>query len=113
MSEVRVGDRVRITHEGEVTYENDSSIEINGSWWVAKSGVTVEVVERRKPQVGDVIEKRKHLKRLPEFTVVVNRYGFPLVVRDGYTVNALSVERTPFNRTVGSSGPYTVAYVKE
>ena len=112
MSDVRVGDWVRITHEGEVTRNDLLGFKIGGVFF-DKALYDVEVLERRKPRVGDVIEKRSGLVNLPNHAVVTDGSGFPLII------NAFSGRAIGYNgvylplaedRSL-DHGPFTVVYI--
>lgn len=66
----------------------------------------------RTYEVGDVIKKRKHLARLPEESVVVNAYGYPLIVGDGVTANSDGLDSLDPLFVEAGWPPYTVVWLR-
>lgn len=68
MTDVRVGDRVRVTIEGPVRIEGRDYFEVENAGArrsFLKSASTVEVIEKRPVQVGDTIEGIEAFQALP------------------------------------------------
>lgn len=116
MSEVQVGDRVRVSYEDTVAEVNSSNFILNDgtcfAHYRAGKGRSVEILERAKPKVGDVINDRRDLAKLSNGTVVKNASDRALVIRDGYTLSA----RTGFAASLSDdriieNGPYVVIHV--
>jgi hypothetical protein len=112
LRDVRIGDKVRLTVEGEVNDLERSIVQVNGTWYAAEHYNDVEILERAKPKVGDVIKNRRELAKLSNGTVVKNASDRALVIRDGYTLSA----RTGFAASLSDDriiedGPYVVIHV--
>ena len=115
-AEIRNGDYVRVTIEG--TYGTDS---LNRKYVIDASGVAARIpdtaqvkrLQRAPYRVGDVIEKRKHLARLPENSVVTNSNGYPIIVDDDGWLTDIDGCRFRPDGDFPQYGPYTVRYIPE
>jgi hypothetical protein len=113
MSDIQVGDKVRVTFEGVVSSADVTGFALGGRYF--GNGVqaerTVEVLEKRPAQVGDVIASREDLANLPENSVVTNALGRPIIVRSHGTVNRHG-DVDGFSYLEGTP-PYKVVHVGE
>jgi hypothetical protein len=113
------GDTVRVSWEfrtkaatsqtggsGEYILVCDLDNEVGSAYVPASS---VELVKRRTPEVDDVINSRRELDHLPDRSVVVNRFGSPMIVQAAGTTSALG-KHTPFGDGA-DNGPYRVVFV--
>jgi hypothetical protein len=69
-----VGDKVRVTYEGEVDWAGTNTFQLTTGRMFDLSNATdriVEIVEKKKPKVGDVI-RPKHYPNLPNHTVILH-----------------------------------------
>jgi hypothetical protein len=87
MSDIQVGDTVRVTREFVVTGVNAEQVLDGHRARYSFNLHDVEVVEKRRPKVGDLLESREELRKLPENSVVTNALGRPIIVRSYGTVN--------------------------
>ena len=107
------GDTVRATVEGVVTTDAFGRRCMETAFGYFPSPPSAKRLKRRPYQVGDVIEKRKHVARLPVGSVVSNSYSRPIIVQHGgqlladvgFTFAAAGRRR--------ENGPYTVRYIPE
>lgn len=114
---IRKGDRVRVVLEDTVrAVRSDGTEIVLGPYGEAnlidpqaEHVKSVEVIERRTYQVGDVIESRRELGQLPERSVVVNWFGSPMIVHSAGTTSALG-KHTPFGAGVDNA-PYRVVHI--
>lgn len=115
----QVGDKVRLrSYEGEVIREllgDITFVDANGIETTVP-GRDVQVIEKRRPKVGDVIEDRLGLAKLPDGAVVRNALGRPLIIRPHGTINREG-RFTPFYAFGRSpylgGGSYTVVSLPE
>ena len=90
MTKVRQGDRVRVVNEGVVAAINDHDPSIfyigsisRGPVYSDNPGISIEVIERAKPKVGDTIAGEQAYEELPVGTVLETGYfaGNSVLVR--------------------------------
>lgn len=91
MAEYQVGDRIRVTYEGEVVrtdFPQDryaQLVHMNGSCLYLPDAATIEVIERRKPKVGDTIEGKAAYDALPIGSVVTSALRQILKTKTGWS----------------------------
>ena len=117
MTEVRVGDRVRITYEGVVKSERYGTWELDSGTFLPAESVhprTVEVIERAKPKVGDTVSGERNYDVLPVGTVLQNSshyYDSDPIVK---TAKGWYTPATDQHRGHGYySDPRTIKYLPE
>jgi len=89
MTDVQVGDRVRVTYEGVVDYVADNgcvfSIKDGRHHYPPAFAITTEILERRKPQVGDWIEGVEAYDSLPLGAMAGEGREFVLRTKTGFS----------------------------